>query len=99
VNNDITGRTPSSHAVLNDGLVINDYTLSRPEITTLLNSYDNDLNHSRSISPVLGRSISSIRGRTRSPKLSQSMDFERRERSQSPQRYLSNSYDDGKIII
>jgi len=69
-----------------------------------LYSYDDGLNRSRSISPVLGRSISLIGGRARSPsKLSQSMDFERRGRSQSPQRYLYNDYDDyigkdGKII-
>lgn len=105
MNNDLIGRKPKSHKVLNDGLVVNDFTLSRPESIASLYPYNDGLNQSRSLSPVLGRSIGSTgRARSpspsrRSPKLSQSMDFERRGRSLSSERYLTNDYDDdGKII-
>lgn len=97
VNNNLTGRQPQSHDVLQDGLLINDYTLSRPESVASLYVNDTDLNRSRSISPVVGRSIALTSGRARSPKLSQSADFERHSRSQTPERYLTdyNSGDDG----
>lgn len=85
--------------MLNDGLVINDFTLSRPESVASLYANDADLNRSRSVSPVVGRSMTLINGRARSPKLSQSMDFERHSRSQSLERYSSNDElgDDGDI--
>ena len=101
VNNDFLARRPKSHVVLNDGLVVNDFTLSRPDSSLSLHSNDGDLNRSRSISPVIGRSIALTEGRAHSPKLSQSMDFERQARSQSPPRYLTNDYirDDGQILF
>jgi hypothetical protein len=88
---------------LSDGLVVNDYTLSRPESFTSFYASDSGLNRSRSISPVLGRSIDLTGGRGRSPKITRSINFERQARSQSPQRYLSNEYDgyignDGKVF-
>ena len=101
VDETLTRRQPQSHAVLNDGLMINDYTLSRPESVASLYVNDTDLNRSRSISPVVGRSIALTSGRVRSPKLSRSADFERHSRSQTPERYLTNSDytgDEGEIF-
>ena len=92
---ELIGRKPKSHRVMSDGLVLNDYTLARDETS---NSLDGALDRSRSISPVIGRSIDLTRSRTRSPSparrsppLSQSADF---ERAGSPSRYLYNDSDD-----
>ena len=79
--------------MLSDALVVNDYTLSRHGSSTSLYASDGALNRSRSISPVLGRSVDLTGGRARTPKLTQSVNFERQARSQSPNRYLSNEYD------
>lgn len=57
-------RQPKSHQVLNDGLVINDYTLSRPDLSSSLNSLENDFQRSRSISPVVGRKVNLTRSRS-----------------------------------
>lgn len=57
-------RQPKSHQVLNDGLVINDFTLSRPDLSSSLNSLENDLQRSRSISPVVGRKVNLTRSRS-----------------------------------
>ncbi|CAF2403414.1 unnamed protein product [Rotaria sp. Silwood2] len=99
VTNDLIGRRPKSHTIFKDGVVVNNYTLARGETSASLNSFDGDFNRSRSLSPVLGRSISSFGGRARSPspsrrslKLSQSMNFDSRERSRSPSQYLYNDY-------
>lgn len=68
--------------MLNDGLVINDFTLSRPETRATYQPIEENLNRSRSISPVLGRSLNSMverarsRSRSPSPKLSQSFDYD-----------------------
>ncbi len=83
--------------------MVNDFTLARMESTTSLPAYDDDLNRSRSISPVLGHSIGLIGRQSRSPEVSQSLDFERQGRSLSSERYFSNDYNnytgyDGKII-
>ncbi|CAF0984038.1 unnamed protein product [Rotaria sp. Silwood1] len=86
VTNDLIGRKPKSHTIFKDGLVINNYTLARPETSASLNSFDGDFNRSRSLSPVLGRSFSSTGGRARS--LSPS------RRSRSPSQYLYNDYQD-----
>jgi hypothetical protein len=77
---------------------VNDYTLSRADSSVSLHSYDGDFYQSRSLSPVVGRSIGSTGERVRSPILSQSHDFERRQRSQSPQRYLHNDYSNGYTV-
>ncbi len=73
--------------------MVNDYTLSRHESSTSLYASDGGLYRPRSISPVLGRSVDLTGGRARTPKLTQSVNFERQSRSQSPNRYLSNEYD------
>jgi hypothetical protein len=75
---------------------VNDYTLSRPESSTSFYANGSVQNRSRSISPVVGRSIGLTGGRARSPKLSQSMDFERQARSLSPPQYDTGI--DGKIF-
>lgn len=101
------GRKPEAHNTFKDPLVINDYTLSRLENSALSSSVDHKLNRSRSLSPVLGRSVGSIGVRERSlspsrfsPTLSQSMAFETRRRSSSP--YLYDDYGNyrnrGKIM-
>ncbi|CAF1426305.1 unnamed protein product [Rotaria magnacalcarata] len=99
VNNDLIGRKADSHEVFRDTLVVKDHTLSRPLSSTSLYSFDDGFNRARSTSPTLGRSMSSMRGRARSQspsrrslKLSKSVDFENRERSLSPSRYLYNDY-------
>ena len=79
--------------MLNDGLVVNDYSLSRAESSMSLYSLNGGANRSRSVSPANHRNSGSARARTRSPspsrrsiKTSQSVDFERRGRSPSPPR-------------
>ncbi|CAF0814455.1 unnamed protein product [Rotaria sordida] len=99
VTDNLIGRQPKSHTIFKDALVVNNYMLARPEKSTTLNSFDSGFYRSRSLSPVLGRSISPLDGRARSlspsrrsPRLSQSMNFDNRERSRSPSRYLYNDY-------
>ncbi|UJR28900.1 hypothetical protein I4U23_010118 [Adineta vaga] len=107
VDNNLIGRTPNSHVVLNEGLIVNDYSLSRAESLASLNSLDDGANRSRSISPVHNRSIRSTGARTRSPSPSRrsvrsehSIDFERqrpperRSHSRSSTRRLYNNSDD-----
>ncbi len=83
--------------MLNEGLVVNDYSLSRAESSTSLYSLNGGTNRSRSVSPVNNRSYSSTGARARSRSTSrrslrsaQSVDFERQGRSLTPQR-RSNS--------
>lgn len=94
MNNNLIGRQPLSHVVLNDGLVVNDYSLSRVDSSLSLHSLNGGTNRSRSISPGnIRNAAGSARARTRSPsasrrsaRTSQSVDFERRRPSPSPQR-------------
>jgi len=72
VDESLIGRQPQSHDVFNDGLIVNDYSLSRSA------SFDSPRSRSRSPSP------SRRRARSRSPSPSRSVDFERRFRSPSP---------------
>ncbi|CAF0732099.1 unnamed protein product [Adineta steineri] len=95
VNDNLIGRKPKSHVVLNEGLVVNDYSLSRAGSLTSLHDGSN---RSRSVSPVHNRSHSPIKVRTRSPspsrrpiRSSQSFDFEQQGRSITPER-RSNLY-------
>ncbi|CAF0793374.1 unnamed protein product [Adineta ricciae] len=93
VKNDLIGRKPDSHTVLTDSLVINDYTAARPDTSMSLSLYESGLNRSQSLSPVLGRSITSMRGRSRSPSPSRRSPSPSR-RSPSPRRYRVDDYDD-----
>ena len=93
MNNTLIGRQPKSHIVLNDGLVVNDYSLSHIDSSLSLHSLNGGTNRSRSISPGNNRNGGLARGRSRSPsasrrsvRTSQSIDFERRRQSPSPQR-------------
>ena len=79
--------------MLTDSLVINDYTAARPDTSMSLSLYESGLNRSQSLSPVLGRSITSMRGRSRSPSPSRRSPSPSR-RSPSPRRYRVDDYDD-----
>ncbi|CAF0820725.1 unnamed protein product [Didymodactylos carnosus] len=97
VDNSLIGRQPKSHIVLNDGLVIKDFTFSqlRPEsaLSYSYNESNAQKSRSRSISPVIGRNVSfskhissPIRAQTPSysrPKTSQSLDFGHVSRSRT----------------
>jgi len=79
--------------VLNEGLVVNDYSLSRAESSTSLYSLNGGTTRSRSASPVNNRSYSSTGARARSRSNSRrslrsahSVGFERQGRSLTPQR-------------
>ncbi|CAF4686308.1 unnamed protein product, partial [Rotaria magnacalcarata] len=50
VNNDLIGRKPLSHSVFNDGLVVNDYSLSRGNSSMSLHSLNDGDYRSRSVS-------------------------------------------------
>ncbi len=85
--------------MLNEGLVVNDYSLSRAESSTSLYSLNGGTNRSRSVSPVNNRSYSSTGARARSRSTSRrslrsahSVDFERQGRSnlRSPTTRLYN---------
>ncbi|UJR20723.1 hypothetical protein I4U23_023845 [Adineta vaga] len=101
VKNDLIGRKPDSHTVLTDSLVINDYTVARPDTSMSLQLYDSGLNRSQSLSPVLGRSMATIERQSRSPSPSptrRSPSPSRRSpspsrRSPSPRRYQPIDYD------
>ena len=91
VDDSLIGRKPDSHIVLNDGLIVNDYSLSRPGSSTSMYSSNHGADRSRSVSPAQHRRLGSAGGRSRSTspsrravKTSQSMDFEHRDRAQSP---------------
>ena len=76
--------------------------MSRPDTATSFQVNGTGLIRSRSVSPVLGRSMGSTGGRARSPSPSRRSPSPSR-RSQSPEQYLYNEYDDytgdnGKII-
>ncbi|CAF0895959.1 unnamed protein product [Rotaria sp. Silwood1] len=91
VNEDLVGRKPLSHIVLDDGLVVNDYSFSRDNSFMSLYSLNDGCNCSRSVSPANRRRRGSRRARARSTspsrcsrRISQSVDFERRGRSRTP---------------
>ncbi|CAF1211647.1 unnamed protein product [Adineta steineri] len=100
VTNDLIGRKPKSHAVLKDSLVVNDYTLSRPDTSTSLQVYDPSLSRTQSLSPVLGRSMATVARRSRSPSPSRRSPSPARRsaspsrRSPSPRRHSLTDYDD-----
>ena len=84
-------RQPASHVVLNEGLIVNDYSLSRPGSSTSIYSPNNGGNRSRSVSPAqyrrhgsAGRRSRSISPSRRAVKTSPSVNVEHRQRSQSP---------------
>lgn len=79
--------------MLTDSLVINDYTAARPDTSMSLSLYESGLNRSQSLSPVLGRSIATMRQRSRSPSPSRRSPSPSR-RSPSPRRYQADDYDD-----
>ncbi|CAF0802820.1 unnamed protein product [Didymodactylos carnosus] len=99
VENRLIGRQPKSHIVLNDGLVVNDFTYaqSRPESALSYSYNENNERRSRSVSPVTGRHVSfsrhtsfPVRSRSSSysrPKTSQSLDFDDRRLSHSRTRH------------
>jgi hypothetical protein len=84
VNANLIGRKPKSHVILNEGLVVNDYSFSHTGSSMSLCSLNDSINRSRSFSAgARARSASQSR---RSLKTSKSVDFERRGRSKTPQR-------------
>jgi hypothetical protein len=102
-------RKPKSHIVLNDGLVVNDYSLSRAGSSLSLYSSNGGLNRSRSVSPYNNQYYGTTRPRTRSPSqsrrsagTSKSVDFDYQGRSRTPPRRsnlrqttrFSTNYDD-----
>ncbi|CAF3311097.1 unnamed protein product [Rotaria socialis] len=109
VNNDLIGRKPLSHSVFNDGLVVNDYSLSRGNSSMSLHSLNDGAYRSRSVSRGNRRRSGSRGPRARSVSTSrrelspfQSSEFEVRGRSRTPERrsnlrstttYLHNDYD------
>ncbi|CAF2111466.1 unnamed protein product [Rotaria magnacalcarata] len=93
VNNDLIGRKPLSHSVFNDGLVVNDYSLSRGNSSMSLHSLNDGDYRSRSVSRGNRRRSGSRGPRARSISTSrrewepyQLSDFEVRGRSRTPER-------------
>jgi hypothetical protein len=91
VNEMLIGRRPESHVVLDDGLIVNDYSLSRPESSTSVHSSTKSNRRSRSVSPARNKHVGFADVRQRSPSparralsTSQSFDVERRSRTPSP---------------
>ncbi|CAF3610539.1 unnamed protein product [Rotaria sordida] len=109
VNTNLIGRQPLSHIVLDDGLIVNDYSFSRDNSFMSLYGLNDGCNCSRSVSPVNRRRSGSRGARARSTSLprrslrtSRSVDFEPRGRSRTPIRRaksrsrttcLCNNYD------
>ncbi|CAF0971233.1 unnamed protein product [Adineta ricciae] len=107
VDNSLIGRTPKSHLVMDDGLIVNDYSLSRAGSSASLYSQDDVANRSRSTSPMYNRGYRSTGARTRSPspirrsvRSSRSFDFdqerppERRSHTRLYNKYSNDSGDD-----